>query len=66
MGLVGEVLLALTELDQRLPTSLIIFTGAATVHYLLLWRLWRFKIEPMIKPTEPKELPHWLPCEQTL
>lgn len=33
MGLVGEVPLALTELDQRLPTSLIIFTGAATVHY---------------------------------
>lgn len=30
MGLVGDVLLALTELDQRLPTSLIIFTGAAT------------------------------------
>ena len=56
MGLVGEVIFALNEFDQRLSTSLMIFTGATTL--LLLWRLWRFTIEPMMKPTEPKELPY--------
>ncbi len=64
MGLVGNLLLALTELEQRLSTTLLIFTGAATL--LLSWRIWRFTIEPMMKPTEPRELPYWLPCEQAI
>lgn len=64
MGLLGDTLLALTELEQRLSTALLIFTGAATL--LLSWRLWRFTIEPTMKPTEPKELPYWLPCEQAI
>lgn len=64
MGLVGDMLLALTQLEQRLSTTLLIFTGAATL--LLAWRLWRFTIEPTMKPTEPKELPYWLPCEQAI
>lgn len=64
MGLVGEVLLALSELDDHLSISLMIFTVATAL--LLLWRLWRFTIEPMMKPTEPKELPYWLPCKHEL
>lgn len=64
MGLVGDVLRALPELEQRWSTTLLIFTGAATL--LLSWRLWRFTIEPTMRPTEPKELPYWLPCEQAI
>lgn len=62
MVLVGEVLLAFSELFERLPASLIVLALATAL--LHLWRLWRFTIEPMMKPTEPKELPYWLPCEQ--
>ncbi|KAK9423449.1 putative Cytochrome P450 [Seiridium unicorne] len=28
---------------------------------LLVWRLWRFTITPRMKPSEPKELPYWIP-----
>ncbi|KAF4634720.1 hypothetical protein G7Y89_g3382 [Cudoniella acicularis] len=28
---------------------------------LLLWRLWRFTIAPMLWPNEPKPLPYWIP-----
>ena len=29
---------------------------------LLSWRLWRFTIVPLLAPTEPRELPYWIPC----
>jgi hypothetical protein len=29
---------------------------------LLLWRLWRFTIFPMLHPNYAKELPYWIPC----
>ncbi|KAI1870662.1 uncharacterized protein JN550_005205 [Neoarthrinium moseri] len=28
---------------------------------LLLWRAWRFTINPLLHPDEPKELPYWIP-----
>ena len=28
-----------------------------------LWRLWRFKIVPLIHPSEPRQYPYWIPCE---
>ena len=30
---------------------------------LLLWRIWRFTITPTFRPSEPKELPYWIPCK---
>lgn len=27
----------------------------------LAWRLWAFELHPLFHPTEPKELPYWLP-----
>lgn len=29
---------------------------------LLVWRLWRFTVLPMLHPNDPKELPYWMPC----
>jgi hypothetical protein len=29
---------------------------------LLFWRLWMFTIRPLIWPSDPKELPYWIPC----
>jgi hypothetical protein len=28
---------------------------------LLIWRLWRFTLYPLLHPSEPKELPYWVP-----
>lgn len=28
---------------------------------LLLWRLWRFTIQPLLNTKEPRELPYWIP-----
>jgi hypothetical protein len=28
---------------------------------LLAWRLWRFTIQPLMAPNDPKELPYWIP-----
>lgn len=28
---------------------------------LLLWRLWRFTVAPVLWPHDPKELPYWVP-----
>jgi len=30
---------------------------------LLVWRIWRFTIYPLIYPNYPKELPYWVPSE---
>ncbi|KZF26779.1 cytochrome P450 [Xylona heveae TC161] len=41
------------------------FTGAHPIVLagvlLLLWRLWRFTINPALHPSEPKEVPYWIP-----
>lgn len=30
---------------------------------LLVWRVWRFKVQPIMHPDEPKEVPYWIPCK---
>lgn len=32
----------------------------------LFWRLWTFTILPALRPTEPKEVPYWIPCELSM
>lgn len=27
------------------------------------WRLWKFTVNPFLRPNDPKELPYWVPCE---
>ena len=34
----------------------------STLFTLFLWRLWKFTLRPWLYPTEPLELPYWLPC----
>lgn len=29
----------------------------------LLWRVWAFTLHPLFHPTEPKELPYWIPSK---
>ena len=61
----NKMLLPLTNafrgLEGPLPYALqaiILLTGS-----LLLWRLWRFTILPLLEPNQPKRLPYWIPCE---
>lgn len=42
------------------------FCLAAPFIFLLLWRLWTFTILPKLHPSEPRELPYWIPCEQSV
>lgn len=35
--------------------------AAASLLTLLLWRLWRFTIRPLLNPHQPRELPYWIP-----
>ena len=30
---------------------------------LFLWRVWTFKIIPVLYPQEPREVPYWIPCK---
>lgn len=30
---------------------------------LLVWRIWKFTVLPMIYPELPREFPYWIPCE---
>ncbi|KAK0710021.1 cytochrome P450 [Lasiosphaeria miniovina] len=30
---------------------------------LIIWRLWKFTLYPILHPTEPKELPSWIPSK---
>ena len=33
---------------------------------LLLWRLWKFTLLPALRPSDPKEVPYWIPCQSTV
>lgn len=60
--MLAPVISGLSTLNETLLYTLqlaILFAGS-----LLLWRLWRFTLMPMLKPNEPKELPYWIPCMQ--
>ncbi|KAF2626547.1 putative cytochrome P450 [Macroventuria anomochaeta] len=48
--------------DMALLLDLVAIKIAGTLLIVLLsWRLWRFTIRPRFHPTEPKELPYWIP-----
>lgn len=36
----------------------------ASILLLVLWRVLRFTILPLLWPDEPKTLPYWIPCER--
>ncbi|KAL2808469.1 putative cytochrome P450 [Aspergillus granulosus] len=40
---------------------LFMISGCAVL-CIMVWRLWRFTIRPILHPDEPKELPYWIPC----
>ena len=42
----------------------VIYAVIVALLMLLLWRLWRFSIVPVLYPHDPKDLPYWIPCEQ--
>jgi len=50
--------------DSARVESLVTLERAATVllTLLLVWRVWRFTIYPLLYPDRPKELPYWIPC----
>ena len=47
------------EFVSRLPTTVV--TGVALGLILLLWRLIRFSVLPLLHPVDPQEYPYWLP-----
>lgn len=53
--------IALSGLDPRLLHTVQLFTSGVVL--LLLWRFWKFKILPFLKPDEPKRLPYWIPSK---
>ena len=58
---IARALSALNETDGPLPVFIKLATALGGS--ILLWRLWRFTILPTFVPSEPKELPYWIPCE---
>lgn len=48
-----------------LVTNAYFRVAVACFAVLLLWRLWRFTVEPLIYPNEPKTYPYWIPCKSS-
>ena len=60
--MLAPMLSVLSPLDGPLLHALqltLLFAGS-----LLLWRLSRFTLVPLMKPNKPKELPYGIPCKQ--
>lgn len=60
--MLAPMLSVLSTLNGPLVHALqltLLFAGS-----LLLWWIWKFTLVPILKPNEPKELPHWIPCKQ--
>ena len=64
MGLLSAILFLTPENNdlRHFSTPLVIF--AIVLVLFFAWRAWRFTIEPLMKPGEPRELPYWIPCER--
>ncbi|ORY10363.1 cytochrome P450 [Clohesyomyces aquaticus] len=54
--------LELPALVQSLVLHRLLLVPAALLSALLLWRIWRFTVLPIVRPNEPRELPYWTPC----
>lgn len=50
---------SLPWLDHTTSGGISILVSVAVA--LLVWRLWRFTILPILRPREPRELPYWIP-----
>lgn len=59
----GVLALALEAIFQQ---PLCLLALGSVVASWLVWRLWRFSIEPLLKRDEPQELPYCIPCKQLL
>lgn len=56
--------LDLAQLSEARHASLLSFSSLQLIlAAYALWWLWRFKIVPLIHPSEPKQYPYWIPCE---
>ena len=57
----------LQELDHVRQTSpylsALIASFLGLSFLVLLWRLWAFTLHPMLRPSEPQELPYWIPSQ---
>ncbi|KAL4959538.1 cytochrome P450 [Aspergillus stella-maris] len=40
-----------------------IIAGGAVLA-ILMWRIWRFTVQPILHPEEPKEVPYWIPSSK--
>lgn len=60
-----EIVERLRGLTHPLLPSLLVSKYFVPLYVLgvlyLAWRLWAFTLHPLFHPTEPKELPYWLP-----
>lgn len=54
----------LAQLSSGGQASLLSFSSLQLIlAAYALWWLWRFKIVPLIHPSEPRQYPYWIPCE---
>lgn len=58
-GLVFGAWLNIVNTHYMLRFLLVILTTTSSV--LLVWRIWRFTISPLLHPEEPQEVPYWIP-----
>lgn len=64
MGLLTANLSLTPENNDLGHFSTPLMISAIVLGLFFVWRVWRFTIEPMMKPSEPRELPYWIPCER--
>ena len=41
------------------------FIGSFVIFSWVFWRIWRFSIQPLVYPKDPREMPYWIPSELT-
>lgn len=64
MRLLSAILFLTPENNDLRHFSTPLMILAIVLVLFFAWRVWRFTIEPMMKPGEPRELPYWIPCER--
>lgn len=61
-----DVLFGLRTVESYIATfNSITLTFACGAVAWLIWRVWAFTILPALRPNEPKQVPYWIPCEQS-
>ena len=49
----------LFDIATNVPLVPLLLAGLSFA--LVLWRVWRFTIRPLLHPDEPKDIPYWTP-----